>query len=588
MNLTNQTNKKSGYPPYPEYPYSPPISGLFHNQTITNPNVAGVYSVYIPGNFDPCSPGVVILAPDNMSAQHFVESNLGQGWLTVANDNGVAVVVAEAYDAKTWNLNNSVQARDDEAFLKEIYDVIRDKSVTITAAFDLNERALYLVGYGEGGSAAHKMTMLWPQLFCGMATSGGSKVSDEIVGLYSGMPSYPFAQTGSLDGRPELNLPNGKIPMPVWIIESSDSSNNSGSVKDHWIAAAGAVPGAANAYAQQVYENGPVRIWITSEDNASAVTPGIIYSEYLSQVQRFMPEPGGILEWSIRHTNENGKGFFFTETEVNGFLRRWLTYIPRSYNETVEYPLVLAIHGGTSVTTAFTGDSRWQDVAEQYGFIVVFPQAYPVPMRAPMETIPAPIWRHYGGILVDDSAPDDVAFIKEVVARTKKAYNIDARRIYATGHSNGSGMTWRLGIDSPEIFSAIAPVGLTMGSYIDDVVPLDVPLPVWVFMGRYDLLGADQFEEGNFNDRCLKYWGVRNGFDPSSMTTGYDSTGRYYIRTWTNGTDTIPLFHYATVNNCPHAYVPSLCELVWRNFFMRITREPDGKRYFDGQEIKRG
>jgi polyhydroxybutyrate depolymerase len=586
METINNPFNENSYPPYPEYPYSPPIRGLFHNQTITNPNVLGTYSVYIPDNFDPCSPGVVILAPNNISAQHFVESNIGQGWLTVANENGVAIVVAEAYNAGSWNLSNTVESRDDEAFLKRIYDTIRDKSPTITAAFDLNERAVYLVGYGEGGSAAHKMTLLWPQLFCGMATSGGSKVSGEIIELYSDTLSYPFAQTGSLDGQSELNLPNGEIPMPVWIIESSDSSNNSESVKNHWIAAADAVPGTSNAYAQQTYENGSIRIWITSASNASAITPDMIYSEYLSQVQRFMSEPGGILEWTVQHTNEDGHGFFFTETEVDGLVRRWLTYVPSTYNETVEYPLVVAIHGGTSVTTAFTGDSRWQDVAEKYGLIILFPQSYPSAVSSFFEYIPVPFWNQY--VLVPDSQHDDVAFINEVISRTKETYNIDNRRIFATGHSNGAGMTWRLGIDSPETFSAIAPVGLTLSSYVDDPVPLDTPLPVWIFMGQYDSLGADQFEEGNFNDLCLKYWGVRNGFDTSKLTTGFDETGRYYIRTWTNGKDDIPIFRYATANNCPHAYIPYEAELLWLYFFSRITLESDGKRYFDGQEITRG
>ncbi|MDR2404548.1 MAG: hypothetical protein LBD78_11030 [Spirochaetaceae bacterium] len=586
----NEQMKETGrrdYPPYPAYPYSPPIKGLFHRQSLSNPDMLGFYSVYIPGNFDPCSPGVVILTPNNTTAESFIENSTGKDWIAVADSFGIAVVVAEPYDAKTWNTNNAVQARDDEAFLKKIYDTIRSKSKAIIAAFDLNERALYLVGYGEGGSAAHKMAMLWPQLFCGMATVGGSAAPDTIIRLYADKLSYPFAQTGSLEGQEDMALPNGKIPLPVWIMESDKGSDNSESVKAHWISAAGAFSGAANEYAQQVYENGAVRIWISAADKASGISPNILYTKFLNQVQRFMPEPGGVLEWSIQHKNENGWGFFFTETKVDGLLRRWLTYIPRSYNETIEHPLVVAIHGGTSVTTAFTGDSRWQDMAEKYSFIVVFPQAYPVAVSNSLaDTIPAPIWCQY--ILSPNVPHDDVAFIKEVIARTRKAYNIDARRIFATGHSNGAGMTWRLSIEAPELFAAIAPVGLTLGSYLDDVVPLETPLPVWVFMGRFDLLGADQFEKNNFNDLCLKYWGHRNGFDPSRLTTEFDDMGRYYIRTWTNGRDDIPLFHYATANNCAHAYIPYECELLWRSFFMRITLGPDGKRYFDGREITRG
>ncbi|MDR2785076.1 MAG: hypothetical protein LBB83_04085 [Treponema sp.] len=586
----NEHMKETGrrdYPLYPEYPYSPPVSGLFHRQSRTNPNVLGFYSVYIPGNFDPCSPGVVILTPNNTTAESFIENGIGKEWLAVADSFGIAVVVAEPYDAKTWNLDNTVQARDDEAFLKEIYDTIRSKSKAITAAFDLNERALYLAGYGEGGSAAHKMAMLWPQLFCGMATVGGSAVPDAIVKLYADKLSYSFAQTGSLEGQADMALPNGKIPLPVWIVESDTPSDNSEAVKQHWISAAGAIPGTANEYARQVYEKGAVRIWVSAADKTAGIGPDILYTKYLSQVQRFMPEPGGVLEWSVQHKNENGRGFFFTETEVDGLLRRWLTYIPHSYNETTEYPLVVAIHGGTSVTTAFTGDSRWQDMAEKYNLIVVFPQAYPSAISSSFaDTIPAPIWCQY--VLSPDVPHDDVVFIKEVIARTRKAYNIDARRVFATGHSNGAGMTWRLGIEAPELFSAIAPVGLTLGSYSGDAVPLESPLPIWVFMSRFDLLGADQFEKGNFNDLCLQYWGHRNGFDPSRPGTEFDDTGRYFIRTWTNGRDDIPLFHYATANKCAHAYIPYECDLLWREFFGKITMDSTGKRYFDGREITRG
>ncbi|WP_161645947.1 hypothetical protein [Agathobaculum desmolans] len=48
---------------------------------------------------------------------------------------------------------------------------------------------------------------------------------------------------------------------------------------------------------------------------------------------------------------------------------------------------------------------------------------------------------------------------------TKADYSIDASRVYATGHSNGSAMTWRLAQDAPEYFTAVAPIGFNWGSY---------------------------------------------------------------------------------------------------------------------------
>jgi polyhydroxybutyrate depolymerase len=607
MEKIDQGTEKNSYPPYPEYPYSPPIKGLFHNQAPQDSSVPGRYSVYIPDNFEPCSPAILILTPTNTSAQAFLESGQGQNWLGTSATYGIVIVVAEPYEANVWNLSNSVNLRDDDTFLKNIYDTIRSKEASIPAAFDLNERALYLAGYAEGGNAAHKFTMLWPQIFAGMASVDGGTVLGSIITSYGDRLSYPFAQaSGSLDGHGTINLFNKEIPTPVWMIASTNPSANSEAVKNHWITAAGASQGASNDYAQEVYENGAKRVWVTEGESSYSLTPQVIYREFFMKVQRFMSEPGGIVEWTVDHVNQDGKGFFFTETEVGGKIRRWLTYIPSSYNATRAYPLVMAIHGGTSVNIAFTGDSRWQDAAEKYSLIVVFPQAYPAPI---MSNIPAPIWNQY--VLAPSDPTDDVAFIKEVIARTKESYSVDAERIYATGHSNGAGMSWRLGIDVAECFTAIAPVGLTLSSYgdgalpsnlikpeagipaetptiLNEATPLDVPLPVWVFMGRYDLLGADQFVEGNYNDLCLKYWGVRNGFDPSVMSTEYDETGRYYTRTWTNGKDDIPLFRYASVGDCPHAYTPYECDLLWREFFGKITMDSTGKRYFDGREIVRG
>jgi polyhydroxybutyrate depolymerase len=606
MEKPNQETKKNSYPPYPEYPYSPPIKGLFHNQAPQDSSVPGRYSVYIPDNFEPCSPGVLILTPNGMSAQAFLEAEQGQNWLSVSAAYGIVIVVVEPYEANVWNLSNSVNLRDDDAFLKNVYDAIRSKDTSIPAAFDLDERALYLAGYTEGGNAAHKFTMLWPQLFAGMVSVDGGTISESVIRAYGDRLSYPFAQAASLDGRGAIKLYNKEIPTPVWMIGATNPSVNSDAVKKHWITAADASQGAANDYAQEVYENGAKRVWVTGGESACRLTPEVIYREFLVKVQRFMSEPGGILAWTVDHVNKDGKGFFFTETEFDGRIRRWLTYVPSSYDANKSYPLVVAMHGMSSAVTAFTGDSRWQDAAEKYDLLIVFVQAFPSNV---LGRIPIPIWNQH--VLTPSHPVDDVAFIKEVIARTKKNYSVDAERIYATGHSNGSGMSWRLGIEAAECFTAIAPVGITVGSYGDEeipgmrtaapntiktgipatlnkAVPLDVPLPVWVFMGRYDVLGADQFAEGNPNDLCLKYWGVRNGFNPSVMTAEYDETGRYYTRTWTNGNDNIPLFRYASVADSPHAYVPYECDLIWREFFSKITMDSTGKRYFNGREIVRG
>lgn len=568
---------------YPTNPYAPPIQGVFHNQSPLDNAVPGKYTVYIPGSFEPCSPAIIILTPDGVSAESFYESDRGVNWITVADTHGAALVIAEPYEAGSWNLSNSPTARFDEIFLYEVWNTLNKKYASITAVFDLDERALYWVGYEEGGSAVHKMALLWPQLFAGLVSVNGEDISSDIIDLFGEQASFPFEQSQNTDGKQTIGLPNNKIPVPVWMI-STDTYSGNDYLKAHWINADSATYSGSKEYVTESYENEAVRIWITRGQN---ITEEIIYSQFLYPVQRFDFIPGGELRWRIPLVNNGTTGFFFTETMVDGFLRRWWTYIPTSYDSSNDYPLIIGMHGGSNDAAAFIGDSRWNDAAETYGLIVVFPMAYPCPLPV-MDWIPVPIWNQY--TVSPSNAPDDVAFIQSVIKITKQKYSIDDKKIFATGHSNGAGMTWRLGLDAPEDFTAISPSGYTMGSIPDNAIPdpvLENPLPTWVFMGRYDALNADAFFEGNWNDLCVSYWSNRDSFIYNIHKTAYEGK-RYFTRTWTNGVDDIPIFRYSSVADCPHIYQPEECNILWEMYFSKIIKDASGSRFFEEQKIIAG
>lgn len=570
---------------YPVSPYAPSVTGVFHNQTTLDTSIAGQYTVYIPNSFDHCSPAVLIIPNHHISAKEFYESADGQAWKVTAEAKGITIVIAEAYQGDEWNLTNAVGKRNDEGYLYGVVDTIRQKYDSIPAAFNLDERSLYIVGYDAGGAAAHKMAMLWPQLFGGLISINGSEVSDSIISAFGNKSSYPFIAGQNSDGKETIGLLNHQIPLPVWMICSTENTGNCECVKNHWVSAAGAKKDIPNEYAQETYIQGATRIWLSTGKEIPETD--ILYEKFLEEVQRYTNTPGGQLAWRVKIESNDGKGFVLTETEIDGRIRRWLTYIPSTYSEDKEYPLIVAMHGGSNSAEAFIGDSRWHEAAERYGLLVVFPQAYPC-VSPLFGWIPVPIWNQY--IISPSDPPDDVSFIKEVILRTSNKYHVDAKKIFATGHSNGAGMTWRLGLDAPDLFAAIAPAGWTVSAIPgENLVPdLKSPLPVWVFMGCYDQVGADTFKRGNANDLCLNYWAGRNGFNPTRLTTEYDSSGNYYSRIWTNGRDDIPLFKYTSIAECPHIYVPYECELLWKYFFSKITLEEDGKRYFEGQEITKG
>lgn len=587
--------------------YTAMFTGRWDNQQVDG--FEGNYSVYVPSNFEYCSPGVILLTPDGVTAADWLDSALGAAWQEIADANGIALVVAEPQGGN-WNLTQQASQRDDEAYLYGIYGKLTSKADANPSVFDLNERALYMVGYGEGGTAANQMAMLWPALFAGVVSVGGEAVSADVANALGDAISYPFAES-TTEGREENNLPNREIPVRTWQIEIGENSLED--TVDYWLEVNGlsaASTETTNDYATVVTnldEDGseePEQVWYSSAASEDTVAPTVIYGEFLQNVQRFVGDPGGYLEWTVQHTNDGIHGFFLSEEKMDGHTRRWYTYVPASYDGTQDVPLVVAMHGYSSAISAFTGDSRWQNVADEYGFIVVFAQAYVGDGAYSEEScIPVPIWNNDSPVYLNssDNSPDDVAFIKYLVDTTKENYSVDASRVYATGHSNGSGMSWKLAQDAPEYFTAVAPIGLNWGSYpgyAADSGTVDFSgcdeneylLPVWCMTGEFDLGEADDYSADNRNGKTVSYWKAMNGTNNvGTKTTEIRATRspHTYSTTTYSGENGAPLVRFTQISNNCHSYMEDIAFMVWEEFFSQYSRGEDGTLYYNGQAVKK-
>lgn len=103
-----------------------------------------------------------------------------------------------------------------------------------------------------------------------------------------------------------------------------------------------------------------------------------------------------------------------------------------------DVPLLVAMHGLGGHGPQFATQSGWPGVADEHGFIVAFPSG-------------ARRWD------ATEGSPD-VTFIRDLVAELRAERCIDARRIWATGHSYGGFMTQRLVCDAGDLFAAGAVV----------------------------------------------------------------------------------------------------------------------------------
>jgi len=158
-----------------------------------------------------------------------------------------------------------------------------------------------------------------------------------------------------------------------------------------------------------------------------------------------------------------------------GEKRKYLLYVPKSYEAGKPTPLVISIHGYAEWPAHQMEQSGWNKLAEQYGFIVVYPSGLGLPKR----------WR-IGGIPNRPSHPlPEVTFISGLIDKLADEYNIDPARIYANGFSNGGGMSFVL---SCQLSERIAAIGSVAGAYLypwSDCKPIR-PVPAIVFHGTAD------------------------------------------------------------------------------------------------------
>jgi polyhydroxybutyrate depolymerase len=114
----------------------------------------------------------------------------------------------------------------------------------------------------------------------------------------------------------------------------------------------------------------------------------------------------------------------------SGEERTYLLYVPKSYDSAKPTPLIISLHGAAGWPAHEKNLSQWNRLADEHGFIVVYPSGNDVPRIWHVEPGPA--------------LTRDVKFISDLIDTLQKSYNVDPARIHADGFSNGGGMSFVL------------------------------------------------------------------------------------------------------------------------------------------------
>ncbi len=160
----------------------------------------------------------------------------------------------------------------------------------------------------------------------------------------------------------------------------------------------------------------------------------------------------------------------------SGETRRYLLYVPKTYDPSKATPLVISMHAAALWPAAQMEVSRWNEVADENGFIVVYPAG--TNLRGTSGSGPK-IWRVRGQL--------DVTFISDLIDKLEAEYNIDPTRIYADGFSLGGGMSF---VVSCRLSHRVAAVGAVAAA---QTLPFDWcgdtgPVPMVAFHGTDDMV----------------------------------------------------------------------------------------------------
>jgi polyhydroxybutyrate depolymerase len=170
-------------------------------------------------------------------------------------------------------------------------------------------------------------------------------------------------------------------------------------------------------------------------------------------------------------------GEYRREVQVHNLTRSYWLHVPKSYDERKPMPVVIAFHGALMNGRMMEGFCGLSAKADAAGFIVAYPNGTGWNEQA--LTFNASLSPEGG------AAPDDVAFTGKILDDLEAVLNVDQRRIYATGMSNGGMMCHRVGAELSERIAAIAPVAGTLA--LHELKPRRA-VPVIHFHGTQDTL----------------------------------------------------------------------------------------------------
>jgi polyhydroxybutyrate depolymerase len=158
--------------------------------------------------------------------------------------------------------------------------------------------------------------------------------------------------------------------------------------------------------------------------------------------------------------------------QVAGQTRTFLFYTPEGAARAGKRAILMVLHGGEGNGSRVAAQTSLASYVDRSGFIAIFPDSG---QRQ---------WND--GRSTTQSASDDVAFLRALIALAVQKWNADPARVFVAGVSNGGMMALRMGCEASDAVTAVAVVAANMATELVSKCQPSRPVPLLMFSGTSD------------------------------------------------------------------------------------------------------
>ena len=157
----------------------------------------------------------------------------------------------------------------------------------------------------------------------------------------------------------------------------------------------------------------------------------------------------------------------FTHKARTDTHHQYSLYVPENYSPQQNWPLIVCLHGGYGQGNEYIW--TWLRPAKSNGYLLLSPKSI------------GPTW----SVL---QPPLDIRSIQAMITEVCETYNVDRKRVYLSGLSDGGTFSYIFGLASAELFAGIAPIAGDFHPMMDPLLrqKKGIDTPLLVIHGEHD------------------------------------------------------------------------------------------------------